>query len=155
MWVTILKNACHSERQKVGMSKVAYHRMLVGGLEVVKCAKRWNTIGPYQKRQPFNFIREKCIELVYGMCTVQCGSMEANAPSLVLHTVGIHHQSARRVFTYVSPPTQPSNPWDRWHCQEGQQKCAPHSCLGWHKCCFGYTTHPVTVTVTTRIVKHF
>ena len=28
--------------QKVGMSKVAYHRMLVGGLDVVKRAKRWN-----------------------------------------------------------------------------------------------------------------
>ena len=26
--------------QKVGMSKVAYHRMLVGGLDVVKRAKR-------------------------------------------------------------------------------------------------------------------
>ena len=27
-------------RQKLGMSKVAYNRMLVGGLEVVKCAIR-------------------------------------------------------------------------------------------------------------------
>ena len=44
--------------QKVGMSKVAYHRMLVGGLDVVKRAKRWNTIGPSQKRQPFKGTKE-------------------------------------------------------------------------------------------------
>ena len=47
---------------EVGMSKVAYHRMLVGGLDVVKRGKRWNTIGPSQKRQPFKRARKKCNE---------------------------------------------------------------------------------------------
>ena len=60
--------------QARGMSKVAYHRMLVEGLKVVKCAKRCKTIGPSQKRQPFNFIREKC-----------------NEKRLVLHTAGSEH----------------------------------------------------------------
>ena len=73
--------------QKVGMSKVAYHRMLVGvgGLDVVKRAKRWNMIGPSQKRQPFKGARKKCNEIVLSMCTAQCGSMEAKALSFVLH----------------------------------------------------------------------
>ena len=43
---------------KVGMSKVAYHRLLVEGLDVVKRAKRWNTIGPSQKRQLFKGAKE-------------------------------------------------------------------------------------------------
>ena len=85
------------------MSKVAYHRMLVGGLDVVKRAKRWNTIGPSQKRQPFKGARKKCNEIVLSMCTAQCGSMEAKALSFVLRAAGSeHHQSStRRVFTYV------------------------------------------------------
>ena len=33
-------SAKRMSHQKVGMSNVAYHRMLVGGLDVVKCAKR-------------------------------------------------------------------------------------------------------------------
>ena len=46
--------------RKPGMSKVAYHRMLVGGLEVVKRAKRWNTIGPSQKQQPLKLACAQC-----------------------------------------------------------------------------------------------
>ena len=83
---------CVTPHQKVRMSKVAYQRMLVGGLELVKCAKRCNTIGPSQKRQPFNFIQEKFNEIFFGMCTVQCGSMEAKALSLVLRTAGSEHR---------------------------------------------------------------
>ena len=88
--------------QKVGMSKVAYHRMRVGGLDVVKRGKRSNTIGPSQKRQPFKGTRRKCNEIVLSMCTAQCGSMEAKALSFVLRAAGSeHHMSTRRVFTYV------------------------------------------------------
>ena len=88
--------------QKVGMSKVAYHRMLVGGLDVVKRAKRWNTIGPSQKRQPFKGARKKCDEIVLSMCTAQCGSMEAKALSFVLRAAGSeHHQSSTRRVLYV------------------------------------------------------
>ena len=104
MWLTILQNACHTKRiQKVGMSKVAYRRMLVGGLDVVKRAKRWNMIGPSQKRQPFKGTRKTCNEIVLSMCTVQCGSMEAKALSFDLRAAGSEHHksSTRRVFTYV------------------------------------------------------
>ena len=89
--------------QKVGMSKVAYHRMRVGGLDVVKRGKRSNTIGPSQKRQPFKGTRRKCNEIVLSMCTAQCGSMEAKALSFVLRAAGSEHHmsSTRRVFTYV------------------------------------------------------
>ena len=89
--------------QKVGMSKVAYHRMLVGGLDVVKRAKPWNTIRPSQKRQPFKGARKKCNEIVLSMCAAQCGSMEAKALSFVLRAAGSEHHmsSTRRMFTYV------------------------------------------------------
>ena len=101
MWLTILQK--RMSHQKVGMSKVAYHRMLVGGLDVVKRAKRWNTIGPSQKRRPFKGTRKKCNEIVLSMCTAQCGSMEAKALSFVLRAAGSEHHmsSTRRVFTYV------------------------------------------------------
>ena len=82
---------------------MAYHRMLVGGLDEVKRAKRWNMIGPSQKRQPFKFIRKKCNEIVLSMCTAQCGTMEAKALSFILHAAGSEHHrsSTRREFTYV------------------------------------------------------
>ena len=84
-------------------TKVAYHRMLVGGLDVVKRRKRLNTIVPSQKRQLFKFIRNKCNEIVLTMCTAQRGSMEAKGLSFVLHAAGSgHHKSStRRMFTYV------------------------------------------------------
>ena len=50
--------------------------------DVVKRAKRWNTIGPSQNRQPFNYVGDKCNEIVFSMCSVQCGSMEAKPLSL-------------------------------------------------------------------------
>ena len=79
-------------QQKVGMSKAAYHRRLVEGLEVAKRPKRWNTIEP-SKWRPFNFIRRKCKEIVLSMCTVQCVSMEDNALSFIC---------IRRVVTITS-----------------------------------------------------
>ena len=59
---------------------------------------------PPQKRQPLNFIREQFNEIVFSMCTVQCGCMEAKTFNFGLHTTcSEHHQSlsTRRVFTYV------------------------------------------------------
>ena len=75
--------------QKVGMSKVAYHRMLVGGLDVMKRANAET--------------REKCNEIVLSMCTALCGSMEAKALSFVLRAASSEHykSSTRHVFTYV------------------------------------------------------
>ena len=65
--------------------------------------QRLNAIGPSQKRQLYTFILEKYNEIVYSMCTMQCGRMEAKALSFDLHTVGgEHHQkSSRQVFMYV------------------------------------------------------
>ena len=61
--------------QKVGMSKVACHRMPVGGghgeaRQTLKDARESH------EGQPFNYAREKCNEIV---SRVQCGSMEAKA----------------------------------------------------------------------------
>ena len=68
-----------------------------------EACKRWSTIGPSQKPQPFKGVREKCNEIALSMCTAQCGSMEAKALSFVLRAASSEHyqSSTRRVFTYV------------------------------------------------------
>ena len=68
-----------------------------------EACKRWNTIGPSQKPQPFKGAREKCNEIALSMCTAQCGSMEAKAWSFVLRAARSerYKSSTSRVFTYV------------------------------------------------------
>ena len=48
-------------------------------------------------------VLEKRNEIVFSMCSVQCGSMEAKALSFVLRTPHCehHHLSTRRAFMYV------------------------------------------------------
>ena len=67
----------------------------------VKRAK--HDMGHLKNDSRSNYVREECHEIVFGMCSVQCGSMEAKALSHVLHTAGCehHHLSTKRMFVYV------------------------------------------------------
>ena len=66
--------------QKVGMPKVAYHRIYIGALDAIK---RKNT---QNKRQPFKFTRKKCNEIIPSTYTAQYNSIEAKTLSFVLRT---------------------------------------------------------------------
>ena len=62
----------------LGMPFFTRHRILVEGLETVKCGKRWKAMGPSPKT--FNFIYERNAMKLPSMCAVQCGGMEAKTP---------------------------------------------------------------------------
>ena len=97
---------CESEtskrmsHQKVGMSKVAYHRLLVGGLDVVKRGKRWNTIGPSQKRHRFKGAKEM-MKLSFACAQRSVVAWKRKALSFVLRAAGKVNITSRQPTTCV------------------------------------------------------
>ena len=83
--------------QKVGMSKVAYHRMLVGGQ---RNEERQNA-ETRKNMTATQYVGVKCSEIVFSMCSVQRGSMEAKPLGFVLHTGGLWAPLVNQAHVYV------------------------------------------------------